>query len=417
MPRSAKRHRASSAPALQALPPRRTDRLRGDVVIVTSLRRLHAAQGVLHRALAADRPSPAGRASTTTGSTVFLGGYARCWRCRAAARSPTAGTATSSTTGTSSTPCAASRWRCSTWSTATSCSRAGLPRAFEALLAERLPERRLPDHGRAARPRPRARLRGGARRRPRGRARRRPPARPGGAARPASRPIPPRMPEVAVELRRRCSATRSSAPSLARGTRHDRRPIPIDAARLALMLNDLRLPAIKLSGRSSPTVPIRRAGRPPASSPPWPSTRSPSAPAAASSATRRGPVCRPARPWTPSTSQPCRWSARPRSPPSPPVTLAGQGRQPAAFGPPGGGKVAPGRRPRPRPGRERLARAVHPHHRPGAAAAGRATRLTLEAAIAKLDKYHLLILDDLAYVTKDQAETSVLFELIADRHP
>ncbi len=42
--------------------------------------------------------------------------------------------------------------------------------------------------------------------------------------------------------------------------------------------------------------------------------------------------------------------------------------------------------------------------------------LTLEAAIAKLDKYHLLILDDLAYVTKDQAETSVLFELIGARY-
>jgi DNA replication protein DnaC len=42
--------------------------------------------------------------------------------------------------------------------------------------------------------------------------------------------------------------------------------------------------------------------------------------------------------------------------------------------------------------------------------------LTLEATIAKLDKYHLLILDDLAYVTKDQAETSVLFELIGARY-
>lgn len=42
--------------------------------------------------------------------------------------------------------------------------------------------------------------------------------------------------------------------------------------------------------------------------------------------------------------------------------------------------------------------------------------LVLEAAIAKLDKYHLLILDDLAYVTKDQAETSVLFELIGARY-
>ena len=42
--------------------------------------------------------------------------------------------------------------------------------------------------------------------------------------------------------------------------------------------------------------------------------------------------------------------------------------------------------------------------------------LALEAAIDKLDKYHLLILDDLAYVAKDQAETSVLFELISARY-
>jgi DNA replication protein DnaC len=42
--------------------------------------------------------------------------------------------------------------------------------------------------------------------------------------------------------------------------------------------------------------------------------------------------------------------------------------------------------------------------------------LVLESALAKLDKYHLLILDDIAYVTKDQAETSVLFELIGTRY-
>jgi DNA replication protein DnaC len=42
--------------------------------------------------------------------------------------------------------------------------------------------------------------------------------------------------------------------------------------------------------------------------------------------------------------------------------------------------------------------------------------LGLEAAITKLDKYQLLILDDIAYVTKDQAETSMLFELIAARY-
>lgn len=41
--------------------------------------------------------------------------------------------------------------------------------------------------------------------------------------------------------------------------------------------------------------------------------------------------------------------------------------------------------------------------------------LQLEAAIAKFDKSDLLILDDLAYVTKDQAETSILFELISGR--
>ena len=42
--------------------------------------------------------------------------------------------------------------------------------------------------------------------------------------------------------------------------------------------------------------------------------------------------------------------------------------------------------------------------------------LALEPAIAKLDKYHLVILDDLAYVRKDQVETSVLFELISARY-
>jgi DNA replication protein DnaC len=42
--------------------------------------------------------------------------------------------------------------------------------------------------------------------------------------------------------------------------------------------------------------------------------------------------------------------------------------------------------------------------------------LNLAAAIEKLDKYHLLILDDLSYVQKSQAETSVLFELIAARY-
>jgi DNA replication protein DnaC len=42
--------------------------------------------------------------------------------------------------------------------------------------------------------------------------------------------------------------------------------------------------------------------------------------------------------------------------------------------------------------------------------------LALTSALEKLDKYDLLCLDDVSYVRKDQAETSVLFELIAHRY-
>lgn len=42
--------------------------------------------------------------------------------------------------------------------------------------------------------------------------------------------------------------------------------------------------------------------------------------------------------------------------------------------------------------------------------------LQLPSTLAKLDRFDLLILDDISYVRKDQAETSVLFELIAERY-
>ena len=42
--------------------------------------------------------------------------------------------------------------------------------------------------------------------------------------------------------------------------------------------------------------------------------------------------------------------------------------------------------------------------------------LALAATLDKLDKYDLIVLDDLSYVRKDQAETSVLFELISHRY-
>src|SRR5208283_3557708 len=45
-----------------------------------------------------------------------------------------------------------------------------------------------------------------------------------------------------------------------------------------------------------------------------------------------------------------------------------------------------------------------------------ARRDLLIDALEKLDKYDLIVLDDLSYVRKDQAETSVLFELIAHRY-
>jgi DNA replication protein DnaC len=42
--------------------------------------------------------------------------------------------------------------------------------------------------------------------------------------------------------------------------------------------------------------------------------------------------------------------------------------------------------------------------------------MRLPSEIARLDRFDLLILDDLSYVRRDQAETSVLFELIAARY-
>ena len=42
--------------------------------------------------------------------------------------------------------------------------------------------------------------------------------------------------------------------------------------------------------------------------------------------------------------------------------------------------------------------------------------LSLPAMISRFDRFDCLILDDLGYASKDQAETSVLFELIAERY-
>ena len=42
--------------------------------------------------------------------------------------------------------------------------------------------------------------------------------------------------------------------------------------------------------------------------------------------------------------------------------------------------------------------------------------LTLNETLLKLDRYRFLVIDDIGYVSRDQQETSVLFELIAHRY-
>ena len=85
------------------------------------------------------------------------------------------------------------------------------------------------------------------------------------------------------------------------------------------------------------------------------------------------------------------------------------------FGPPGGGRshlaAATGRGLVENGGRVLFVRTIELVQRLQVAR----RELALAAAINRLDEHHLLILDDLAHVTKDQAETSVLFELIGAR--
>ena len=119
--RNAQAASSSSAPALQAAAGAPDDRLRGGDRHRHLDQRLHPAQGVLHGALAPDRPPPA-RAPLRRPARMLPRRDAADDAARAAGRIPAASTAMSSTTATSSMPCAASRWRCSTWSIASSSS-------------------------------------------------------------------------------------------------------------------------------------------------------------------------------------------------------------------------------------------------------------------------------------------------------
>jgi len=192
---------------------------------------------------------------------------------------------------------------------------------------------------------------------------------------------------------------------------------PIDTARLSLILNDLRLPAIK-------TLWPDFANR--ADKEGWPAARFLAALAEHEIAERaRRRVERhieEARLPTGKTLESFDFDAVPMVSKAQIMALAAgdswlqKGANIIMFGPPGGGKT-------------HLAAAL------GLALVENGWRvlftrttdlvqklqvarrnLELESALTKLDKYHLLICDDLAYVTKDQAETSVLFEMIGARY-
>lgn len=63
-----------------------------------------------------------------------------------------------------------------------------------------------------------------------------------------------------------------------------------------------------------------------------------------------------------------------------------------------------------------MAGAICSNRRSRAALQAARRDLRLPAEIAKLDRFDLLVLDDVTHVKRDQAETSVLFELITERY-
>lgn len=87
------------------------------------------------------------------------------------------------------------------------------------------------------------------------------------------------------------------------------------------------------------TVQQRKAGQPPAFSPPSPSMRWPNAAAAYRASPRRGAPATRKDPSTAPTSKPCRWSPRRSSRARRRRQPVGQGRQSAPVSAPGGGKT------------------------------------------------------------------------------
>jgi len=192
---------------------------------------------------------------------------------------------------------------------------------------------------------------------------------------------------------------------------------PIDAARLELLLGELRLPAIKLMWADLAARADKEG---------WPAARYLAALAEQEVAERaRRRIERhltDARLPVGKTLDTFDFDAVPTVSKAQVMALAAgdgwleKGANVLLFGPPGGGKshlgAAIGLALVENGGRVLFTRTTDLVQKLQVAR----SELALEAMIAKLDKYRLIILDDLAYVRKDQAETSVLFELISARY-
>ncbi len=285
--------------------------------------------------------------------------------------------------------------------------------AFEALLAGLGRETSLPRHGRPSRARARTRLRGRTRRcAANGSRRRRPPR-----SRGADRALPSEGCRVTYRRRQAALSRRLRPNRHKRGRSGMNASEKLDAARIDLLLNELRLPGIKLIWAALAATADKEG---------WPAARFLAALAEQEmverSRRRFERHLEEARLPPGKTLDAFDFTAVPMISKAQVQALAAgdawleKGANLLCFGPPGGGKshlaAALGLALIEKGWRVLFARTTDLVQKLQIARRD----LALEAAITKLDKYHLLILDDLAYVTKDQAETSVLFELISARY-